>query len=132
MGGDRRRGSRFNTGQDGRGISTGTGMAIVVVVTTVVDVVVAGAAVLIEGGRGRTVGVGSGASVLAIGRSRGTRIDRGRGMALERGMALMALEDAGGEAGGVFVQFGGGTAEFQGRKTALVAHDERWGEESGR
>lgn len=39
----------------------------------------------------------------------------------------MALENAGGEAGRVFVQLGGGTAEFQGRKTALVAHDEIWG-----
>lgn len=129
MGGCRRRSGRVDTGQDGRRTSTGTGMTIAVVVAAVVVVVVivvvAGAAVLVEGGRGRTVSVGSGTSMLTTGWSRGTRIDGGRRVALERGVALMALENAGGEAGGVFVQLGGGPAEFQGRKTALVAHDER-------
>ena len=44
-------------------------------------------------------------------------------MSLERGMALVALENAGGKAGGILVQLGRRSAEFQRRKPAFVAHD---------
>ena len=64
-----------------------------------------GAGLVQGGGRGRTVGVRAGASVMvSTGTAIGARIDGGRGMSFQgSGIGLLALEDARGETGGIFV-----------------------------
>lgn len=84
--------------------------------------------VMVERRGGRTVGVGTGARMLTRSSPEGTRIDGSRGVTLEGGIGvvLMALENARGETGGIFVQLGGRTAEFEGGKARIAAHGERW------
>ena len=79
------------------------------------------AVILIERRGGRTVGIGSGPSMITTGAGR-ARIDGGRWMPFKRG-ALMAFEDAGSEAGRIFLQLGRRTTtELERRETTIGAH----------